>query len=113
MVVEEAAQIVNETAQETGIARQISCRECFYQVRIRVENEDSHKLFVRIIISLMKRCSGPCGLEKPLDARYFFDSYLVRYSSWREIVEVLQYTHVWNERCIGRIMSKAKAKQQG
>lgn len=45
----------------------------------------------------------------PIDARYFFDCYLVRYSSWREIAEVLQYTHVWDERCIGRIMSKAQS----
>lgn len=40
------------------------------------------------------------------DARYYFDCYLVENSTLAEIIEVLQYTFVFGERCIGRVIKE-------
>lgn len=48
---------------------------------------------------------------QPIDARHFFDCYLVRYSTWAEIVEVLGYSHIFGERCLGRILERVKGEK--
>lgn len=39
-----------------------------------------------------------------IDARPYFDSYILRYSSPRELADVLTYTHLCGERCLGRVL---------
>ena len=41
-----------------------------------------------------------------VDARVYFDHYLLRHSTLREVIEVLQYTHVLGTRCLGQLLRK-------
>jgi hypothetical protein len=38
------------------------------------------------------------------DARPCFDAYTLRYSTPRELAEVLAYTHIGGEQCLGRVL---------
>ena len=46
-----------------------------------------------------------------IDARAYFDRYIVKHASWQEIVEVLRYTDLFSERCIGRILAEVKKQK--
>ena len=39
-----------------------------------------------------------------IDARLYFDRYLVSHSTPTELVEVLRYTYVFGSRCLGRVL---------
>ena len=38
------------------------------------------------------------------DARFFFDAHMAKFSTLRELVEVLQYTCVFGTRCLGIVL---------
>jgi len=38
------------------------------------------------------------------DARLFFDAHMAKFSTLRELVEVLQYTYVFGTRCLGIVL---------
>lgn len=43
-----------------------------------------------------------------IEVRDYFDRYIVQFCTLRELVEILQYTYLWNHQCIGRVMRKVK-----
>lgn len=47
------------------------------------------------------------------DARLYFDLYTVRLSTLHEIVEVLQYTHIFSSRCLAHVLRIKLAAEAG